>query len=74
LVDASGSEKHDVSNFSPEDEDSMFLQNVGNYQQVYMAPKTRSSSSNDLSSCKGSERKLKNVLVLLTDFNTEHKD
>jgi hypothetical protein len=30
--------------FSPEDGDSMFLQNVGIYQQVYMTPKPRTSS------------------------------
>jgi hypothetical protein len=38
-----------------------------------MAPKARRTSSNDLSSCEDAESKLKNVLVLLTDYNTEHK-
>jgi hypothetical protein len=37
--------KHTVSIFSPEDGDSMFLQNVGLYLQVYMVSQPRSTSS-----------------------------
>jgi hypothetical protein len=44
-VDASVSEKHTVSNFSPEDADIMFLRNVGNYRRVYTAPKPRRTTS-----------------------------
>jgi hypothetical protein len=50
-VDANGSKEHTVSifraevpAFSPEDGESMFLQNVGIYLQVHTAPKTRTAS------------------------------
>jgi hypothetical protein len=34
-----------VSNFSPEDGDSMFLRNAGIYRRVYTAPNPRRTSS-----------------------------